>query len=471
MAKNNASTTSEEAVLVVLIISLGILYYLWNEHFRYVAEVWRWVRLGELYAFYPVTLTGLFSDLEVGQAIEFLKRTPGHLIHSSTIQAFDSRYPKVINIIPGLLILAYGIYRVNSTERIDQVFDEETLLQRYANTYPWLRPFVSVNPVKIPALFVRGRKERTEHGYGLAPHEFAELSPPLLLESLAKKNSAYRKPIYSEDDGFDLDLAERAFTAQLRRPFISLDKMSNTEKEVYQTLWPRVPIDVEYCREQVRYIIKAIMLGKQPDIANPMAAKLKGYCLSLIRASIVRHKKSIKGLKGDIKTDDGLLSAIGSLDKDERMKVAKSLLKPDAMAAAVEQAEGQGKSILQEVSACHALASHGYVLTGLLRLLVEARRSGVLDSFTHFRHIKGQDRTLWYVLNSCGRQTPYVEAAGVLAHYYQELEIGRAIPRPIVLEAVDQLKKAVMVTDPDALGMSKRAHQGRAPGTTSGVKL
>ena len=470
MSKANASTVSEEGALVVLLIAIGILYYLWNEHFRYIAEVWRWVRLGELYAFYPVTLTGLFGDLEVGAAIEFLKRTPGHLIHQSTIQAFDARYPKFINVIPGLLIGAYGLYRMLGTERIDQVFDEETLLRRFANTYPWLRPFVNFNPVKLPALYVRGKKERTAHGYGLAPYEFAALSPPLLLESLAKKSAAYRKPIYSEEDGFDLDLAERAFTAQLRRPFVGIQKLSKPEREVYEQLWPKVPVDIPYCRDQVRSIIKAVMLGKTPQIANPAADKLRSYCYSLIRDSLKRHKKEVGKVSGSVETDDALMEVLAGLTKDQRMKIAKSLLTPDSMTRVVDQAEGKAQSLLREVTACHALSCHGYVLTGLYRLLVEARKSGVLDAYTRFRHLKGQDRTLWYVLSSCGRQTPFVEAAGVLAHYYQELEIGRAIPRPIVLEAVDQLQKAVVVVDPDDVSTTRKAAP-RKVGGSQGVKL
>ena len=86
--------------------------------------------------------------------------------------------------------------------------------------------------------------------------------------------------------------------------------------------------------------------------------------------------------------------------------------------------------------------SHAYVLTVMASMLKVAREDGVLAT-ADFLWLKPVDRTLWYMLNSVGRQTACVEVAGPFAHWLAELELGRKIYVPMVKPAVDALEIAL----------------------------
>ena len=85
---------------------------------------------------------------------------------------------------------------------------------------------------------------------------------------------------------------------------------------------------------------------------------------------------------------------------------------------------------------------HAYVYTFLASLLEIGRSDGVLAT-SEFLWLKPVNRRLWYVLNSVGRMTSYVEAAGIFAHWLAEKQMGQKIKTPMVKEAVIGLEKAV----------------------------
>lgn len=86
--------------------------------------------------------------------------------------------------------------------------------------------------------------------------------------------------------------------------------------------------------------------------------------------------------------------------------------------------------------------SHGYVLTAMASMLEAARADGVQAS-ADFLWLKPLDRRLWYVLNTVGRQTPFVEVAGPYAHWIAEKELGRKLLVPMVEEATKALDLAL----------------------------
>ncbi len=88
------------------------------------------------------------------------------------------------------------------------------------------------------------------------------------------------------------------------------------------------------------------------------------------------------------------------------------------------------------------LARHAYVYTVMATLLEMARVEGVLAS-AEFVWLKPLDRRLWYVLNTVGRATPFVEVAGVYAHWLAEKKLQRALCTPVVNQAVKALDLAV----------------------------
>jgi len=96
------------------------------------------------------------------------------------------------------------------------------------------------------------------------------------------------------------------------------------------------------------------------------------------------------------------------------------------------------------------IRSHAYVLTVMASMLEGAREDGVQAS-ADFLWLKPVDRRAWYILNTVGRQTPFVEVAGIFAHWIAEKEAGRKLIAPIVGEATNALELALkeVVYHPD----------------------
>jgi len=86
--------------------------------------------------------------------------------------------------------------------------------------------------------------------------------------------------------------------------------------------------------------------------------------------------------------------------------------------------------------------SHAYVFTAMASMLEAAREDGVIAS-AEFIWLKPKDRKLWYILNTVGRQTPFVEVAGIFAHWLAEKEAERKLIVPVVEEATKALEIAL----------------------------
>jgi intracellular multiplication protein IcmP len=88
------------------------------------------------------------------------------------------------------------------------------------------------------------------------------------------------------------------------------------------------------------------------------------------------------------------------------------------------------------------LHSHAYVLTIMASMLAIAREDGVQAS-ADFLWLKPVDRRLWYTLNTVGRQTPFIEVAGIFAHWIAEKEAARRLIVPMVEEATKAVEIAL----------------------------
>ena len=88
---------------------------------------------------------------------------------------------------------------------------------------------------------------------------------------------------------------------------------------------------------------------------------------------------------------------------------------------------------------------HAYLYTLMMSLLEIARIDGVLAT-AEFLWLKPVDRRLWYVLNSVGRQTAFVEVGGAFSHWKAEKKVGRALKTPMVKEAMIGLEHALTKT-------------------------
>ena len=79
---------------------------------------------------------------------------------------------------------------------------------------------------------------------------------------------------------------------------------------------------------------------------------------------------------------------------------------------------------------------HAYVATVMASMLLACRDDGVQAS-ADFLWLKPVDRRLWYTLNTVGRQTPFIEVAGIFAHWVAEREAGRKLMVPMIEEATN----------------------------------
>lgn len=93
----------------------------------------------------------------------------------------------------------------------------------------------------------------------------------------------------------------------------------------------------------------------------------------------------------------------------------------------------------------NVINKHAYVLTVMAAMLEAAREDGVQAS-ADFLWLKPVDRRLWYMLNTVGRQTPFVEVAGPFAHWVAEKEMGKALLVPMITEATNALELSLKET-------------------------
>lgn len=131
-----------------------------------------------------------------------------------------------------------------------------------------------------------------------------------------------------------------------------------------------------------------------------------------------------------------VLIARGSRDS----KKAQALVGQYAQSMAKGKLDIEGADALiqqyQETTPVKRLCKqHAYELTLAASLLQFAREDGVVAS-ADFLWVKPIDRSFWYTLNSIGRQTPFIEAGGVFAHWITECAVKRALGVPMVQEAV-----------------------------------
>lgn len=88
------------------------------------------------------------------------------------------------------------------------------------------------------------------------------------------------------------------------------------------------------------------------------------------------------------------------------------------------------------------LKSHAYVLTVMASMLEKARDDGVQAS-ADFLWLKPMDRRFWYMMNTVGRQTPFIEVAGVFSHWVAEKNAGRKLYVPMIEEATNAVELAL----------------------------
>jgi intracellular multiplication protein IcmP len=100
------------------------------------------------------------------------------------------------------------------------------------------------------------------------------------------------------------------------------------------------------------------------------------------------------------------------------------------------------QAIKQESIIAFLDSKHAYITTWMATLLELARTEGVMAS-AEILWLKPLDRRMWYVMNTVGRQVPFVESAGPFAHWLAEKKLNRPLRIPMVDMAVNGLELAL----------------------------
>lgn len=88
------------------------------------------------------------------------------------------------------------------------------------------------------------------------------------------------------------------------------------------------------------------------------------------------------------------------------------------------------------------LNKSSYVYPTIMFMIEFARGTGVFPP-SFFVWIKPRERILWYVIDCVGRDTPYVEVAGIWGHWIAEKVARHSLPVPFIKNAVVGLEKAL----------------------------
>ncbi len=216
-------------------------------------------------------------------------------------------------------------------------------------------------------------------------------------------------------------------------PVVSKDLLAN---KLDQGPWAMSKLPLDFCREN--NLLKVVKRQEKQcwSITHGAAERVFVLQMGPLWESVDALPIHIKAL---------VVIAISRINGEK--EVSLDLLAQIAKSAGSGRLDFSNVNTLVEKYKKHkvfewALARHAYVYTVMATLLEIARTEGVLAS-AEFVWLKPLDRRLWYVLNTVGRATPFVEVAGVYAHWLAEKKLQKALCTPVVNEAVKALDIAV----------------------------
>lgn len=419
----NSSGESDSFIFIVFIVAI-ILIMLLTHNFYLIAGIWKLIRIIQLTVFsWMPDWVPFYGDLQIKTGLTFLWENMSTEITPETVSSFDDHYMKWFTWMPGVIMMFFGARHIAKADNIGTKYDMESILIKAAPNYSYLQDFLKNRPEKMDLNYKRNDPASKKWGASVDPSEFALLSPPLGLEKEAKKNKALNCPIWDGKDDFDLDLAERAFKAQLGSMYSGIESLTAPEKGLYDFLLSRISIDLSHMTELTELFIR--------DIANKGKSTIKLDSYGVSARDLHSKLTTIVNLK--LKKKNSTLNSI--LEKNSLREIVLS--KPLG-------------NTYRQITGEEIMARHAFVRTGLMTLLDLARSSGVV-ACDQFSWVKGADRVLWYCLSSVGRKVSFAESAGCFAHWLIEVQIGRPLAHPEVSEAVEGLYKALKLdVDPNA---------------------
>lgn len=420
------SSSSSDIYMIMLFVALFGGYLFIQANFEYVTFFWRYLRILELGLFYWIPdWFPFYGSLEIKEAFHFLLNTDYDLIHRDTVSMIDNRYSGYFSWIPGLLCIYFGVKFTGKALDPTANFNMETILVRMQHYYPHVPQFVETDPTMKDIEFNRDKKDTYRWAMGMRPNDFALLSPPLGLEEAAKKNKSLNAPIWDGEEGFDIDLADKAFSAQLGDKFTGLDSLNNYETKLFEYLVTKISDHLELSIEKLGCYSKIILDTKDKD------KKFKRSDLTIAEEELYKVLESyISSEKENAKKKKPF-----DIDKFTHYKNIEKIMKRKEFQVA-----------LKKLHAEYVMSMHAFKRTAFMALLDAVRKVGVVPTL-EFQWVKKHDRILHYALSSTGRKVAFVECSGVFCHYLLECQIGRPWGQPEVHEAVKGLNRALNLSD------------------------
>lgn len=420
MSQNYDSSKGSDAFILCSVIGLIGIYFFFQHNYHLIVYVWKTIRLIEMGIFYWIPdWLPFYGKLEIKKAVTFLVSTPAVDIMPITVQRFDRYYLHWFSVIPGLIMFYWGVKRFLNTGGVSTRYDMESMLTTFADMYPNLKEYINNNPADKPVIYKRNQKETHRWSMPISPVDYSTVVPPYGLEQKAKTDSSYKMPIWDGEDGFDENLAELSFKAQLGRHYKGVDELFEYERRVFDEFTSKLSVNNELKMEWFVQVASHVLKAKGSSF------KEKGMGLGMA--------KLLTFIKDEIGAQTN-----GKVNFDKSNYISESTV---AKKVANEKNSAL-QSIFKLILAEKIMSSHAYVRCGFMQLMEKARDSGVLAS-SAFKWVKQFDRCLWNCLSSVGRKTPHTEAAGCFAHWVIERQLDRPLYHPEVTEAVNGLRKAL----------------------------
>lgn len=418
-SKGYNDSGANDFFIIFTVVVVFIFAILIRENFHLISGVWRWLRIVEMGMFYWIPdWLPFYGKLEIKQAFHWLLEIEPRNLAPETLYEFDHYYAKWFSWIPGMLLIYLGIRKSRHGSDITVDHDMESILYKVAPLYPFLSEFLENHPEEKELTYKPGKPDSARYSAALSPGEFSLMNPPLGLQEQAKRKVSYRKSIWDGNDDFDMDLAERALSAQIGSTFSGVSNLKPVERRLFDFLIPKMKIDEDDFIELSNLFLPSILGIK---------SKIKFDINNLSENELVLYKVMQGQFEKRLKTKKFKPSEFMNEKTIHAFSMDKSL-------------EKYFKAVLAE----RIMMKHAFVRVGLMSLLEQARKGGVI-ACVEFSWIKGEDRILWYALESVGRKVSFVESAGIFAHWLIEKQLGRSLPHPEVHEAVDGLMKALKI--------------------------
>ncbi|HLB42389.1 MAG TPA: type IVB secretion system coupling complex protein DotM/IcmP [Gammaproteobacteria bacterium] len=217
------------------------------------------------------------------------------------------------------------------------------------------------------------------------------------------------------------------------------------KKDIDSGPWAMAMPPMQFCKKNK--LLEEVRPQKREGISRKEWDKVqvvlkRGEANKIFALQLGQLWKGVDKLAPHIKALFAVFAARINADSQEAAKLIRQLNESCTTKLNVSGVDTLLKKHINTKLIQHIIQSHAYVLTVMAAMLESARDDGVQAS-ADFLWLKPLDRRLWYTLNMVGRQTPFVEVAGVFAHWIAEKEAGRKLIVPTVEEATKALEIAL----------------------------